>query len=158
MRPTAAKTIIPMDRWGKDHWSTLAYVEICTVDHQRAPGIGEVTRERMRANPCTHPMLAHLREWNPKCGTRLKGFKSHEETPDLCLAHHDDWDCLDDMEAAGLVEMYSTVNGYVQITNLGRHLAHQLREHKANGGTFASFEPNLKQGETREQATTATAG
>ncbi len=142
-----------MDRWGKDHWSTLAYVEICTVDHQRAPGIGEITRERMRANPCTHPMLAHSREWDPKCGTRLKGFKSHEETPDLCLAHHDDWDCLDDMEAAGLVEMYSTVNGYVQITNLGRRLAHQLREHKANGGTFASFEPNLKQGETREKAT-----
>lgn len=156
MRPTLERKTIPMDRWGKDHWSTLAYVEICTVDHQRAPGIGEITRERMRANPNTHPMLAHLSDWNPAHGTRLKGFKSHAETPDLCLPHHDDWDCLDDMEAAGLVEMYSTVNGYVQITALGRRIAHQLRDHKARGGTFASFEPHL-QGETRAQETTTTA-
>jgi hypothetical protein len=65
--------------------------------------------------------------------TRLKG-------PSDRVIGHDDWDCLQDLEAAGLVEIISRLAGIVHLTEKGNAVAFRLREHKWNGQTFATFE------------------
>lgn len=147
---------INIERWGKDHWSTLAYVETCCVDNKvEDTKIGRLNQRRMRCNPHTHPLLAHLPGWSPDHGTRLKGFQSPKETPELLLPDHDDWDCIDDMEAEGLAVIHSLVNFYVELTDEGLNVAAQLRIHKAQGGNFADFEPVLtREADDESPATT----
>lgn len=85
---------ITIDRWGKDHWSLLAYVESVCVD-----GHGEIDLRRMRCDADRHPGYAVRQGFDDnshkKYSTRLQDGE---------LQDHDDWDCLDDLEAAGLVE------------------------------------------------------
>ena len=120
---------VPMERWAKDHWSILAYIETCAVDHY-----GELDKRRMRANPDTHPM--HYVNtgciWMPLYGTRLKN-------PIETLSEHDDWDCIEDMEDYGLVELISSINGFIRLTDKGRKIVNKLREHKAAGKNYSEF-------------------
>jgi hypothetical protein len=124
----------PIEKWGKDHFSLLAYVEDVCV-HQQS-----IDRERMRCNPLIHPLLLGYRTGNLpgiiKDGkyaypTRLKGG--------AVIEGHDDWNVLDDLEEAGYLEIYSLVNGLVRMTQKGLVVASALRAHKANGGQFAEF-------------------
>jgi hypothetical protein len=145
---------IPVSRWGKDHWSLLAYVESLVVD---APDkVGTVNRQRVRCNPGRHPLLQGTRDgiWQPNYGTRLAGFFEYAQRTDLTAAEtagfflpeHDDWDCLDDLDVANLVETLSLINGKVLLTPVGSVIAAQLRLHKQQGGQFANFTaPNLFQ-------------
>lgn len=138
-------TYIPMDQWGQDHWSTLAYFETLTVDRK-----GLISNARMRCNPRLHrnfawmsPLSAHTAEG--EYPTRLKdGVKQ---------SGHDDWSCLEDMIAAGVVNgyfrqlsdaLFGNSQAYVELTDTGRALANELRAHKANGGTYANFEPKTE--------------
>lgn len=126
---------IPVEKWGRDHWSLLAYVESVCVDRQT------LDHRRMRCNQNTHPLLYRmppgLYPKGPfKYGTRLRGYFEDNAKQ---LADHDDWDCLDDLEAEGLVEIISMINGIVTMTDKGLKLSHTLREHKAKGGNFAGF-------------------
>ena len=115
-----------LDKWGKDHWSLLAYVETCCVDD-----CGTLDRKRMRCNEKRHPLLkATSHEWLPTWGTILKKGT---------IEYHDDWDCLDDLNDAGFVNEISMINGIVSITEKGTKVAHQIRKHKADGGTFSTF-------------------
>lgn len=138
----------PVSCFGKDHWSLLAYVESRCVDGNK--GVGTLARPHLRANPATHPLLAHATPtgWKDTYSTRLKGFFAFDERADvdkamnagLMLRGHDDWDCLDDLQDAGFVEILSLANGQVRMTDAGLDAAAQLRRHKARGGMFASFE------------------
>lgn len=114
-------------QFGKDHWSLLAYLETCCVDLS-----GEVDKRRMRCNGEEHPMLnVNGFEWDPKHGTRTKGG---------VLPNHDDWHCLDDLIAAGYVDLVGTMtNPVVALTTRGATMAEQLRRHKMAGGHFHSF-------------------
>jgi len=144
---------IPIDDWGKDHWSLLGYLETRVVETLKdSPSCGEINRAQIRCNVERH---GHLfsglledvgKRWHTKYGTRLRGFFREGQDNDLGrqLAHHDDWDCLDDMEAAGLIEVLSEINGYIRMTDDGHTVAGQLRDHLGRGGTFACFEPNLE--------------
>lgn len=120
---------VEIERFGKDHWSALAYVECCAVDNE-----GRSDNRRMRCDYTRHPGL-FAAEYFPadrKYPTILKGG---EELPD-----HDDWDCLDDLEAAGFIEQHGTgLNLVVRFTDLGYEVVHALREHKAQGNNFAEF-------------------
>lgn len=62
--------------WGRDHWSTLAYIETRIVDHSGVP-----SREHMRCDPKRHPLLAHdgSRGGSPS-PTRLTGGKGSTAT------------------------------------------------------------------------------
>ena len=111
-------------KWGKDHWSLLAYVETACVDEQ-----GKLDRRRMRCNENRHPLMTNMR-WNPDYCTRLKEGK---------IEGHDDWDCLEDLEVAGFIEIISLINGFVRMTELGMRVATQIRSHKVGGGHFATF-------------------
>jgi hypothetical protein len=133
--------------FGKDHWSMLAYVESCCVDG--AKGIGQLDRRRVRCNGNTHPLLNANATvaWKDEYSTRLAGFFDFEHRADpaqasaagLQILGHDDWDCLDDLEAAGFVEILTLANAAVRMTDEGNRVAGLLRTHKANGGQFAQF-------------------
>lgn len=133
----------------------LAYVESCCVDGR--DGVGTLDRRRVRCNANTHPMLSAELDvagmgWKLSYSTRLAGFFDFAERSDpekaiaagLQLRDHDDWDCLDDLEAAGYVETLSLVNGFVKMTPLGCEVAAKLRAHKAEGGHFAGFRLNAE--------------
>ena len=87
-------------------------------------------------------------EWKPEWGTRLKGFaidKNYEVIDkSLRLPNHDDLDCFDDLENAGLIENLGTgLNPAAKLTKKGFAIASELRKHKADGGSFSNFK--LKQ-------------
>ena len=138
---------VAVERFGKDHWSLLAYVETRCVDGKG--GVGSLVPAHLRGNPATHPLLANYLPtgWKQSYSTRLKGFFQYPGRGDPARAiadgfmvdGHDDWDCLDDLEAAGYLEVLSLSNPAVQLTPLGIEVAAKLRKHKAQGGLFASF-------------------
>ena len=91
-----------------DHFSTLLYVESRCVDYG-----GKLD-------------LQHLRRWGDrgKYPTRLQdGVK---------VDGHDDFGCIDDMEAAGwLVNTGTGVNMLIRLTDLGWYIAGFLRRYAA---------------------------
>lgn len=124
--------MIEIEQFGKDHWSLLAYVEARYMDNR-----GILDHRNMRCNIEKHPLFAtpvqaHFR-WRPEYGTKLKDGTRLED--------HDDWDCLEDLERAGLVEIISMINGFVRLTPRGKEIACQLRLYKLNGGNYAEFSP-----------------
>jgi hypothetical protein len=132
--------MITMDRFGKDHWSTFAYIETRCVDYKGVPD-----RAHMRCNENNHPGLCDFRtpKWNPEHGTRLHGYFEDRNNPDLFVAGHDDWDCADDLEEAGLIEIGGTgIHPIFKMTELGNKIAAQIRAHKASGKMFATFVPS----------------
>lgn len=128
---------VPIADFGRDHWSTFAYVETLCVDKDGIPD-----RRRMRCHPQRHALLAHLDRWDKKYGTRLKG---HMEDFPKVLPMHDDWDCIDDLIAAGLMRNKGTgINPVFQLTEWGLAIAAALRAHKVRGGTFSTFDHELE--------------
>lgn len=116
-----------IEHFGKDHWSTFAYAETCCVDDR-----GRLVNERLRINGNTHPVRDGSR-WQASYGTRIRGGG-------IC-PDHDDIDCLDDLEEAGLLEQVGTmINPVIRFTDEGQAVAAKLRAHKMNGGNFATFE------------------
>lgn len=138
--PGNRESYVHFSRWGKDHWSTLAYVECRAVDDG-----GVLDNRRMRTNPRLHRTLVGVTFGQMQDGsaypTRLKDGE---------IEPHDDWSCLEDMAAYGLLNMYvRTTNdrevfgcdqAKVELTEVGQIVAAELREHKASGGNFAGFE------------------
>jgi hypothetical protein len=137
-------THIPIEKWGKDHWSTFAYIETRAVDHH-----GYLDNRQMQPRNTHYPC-------------RLKGYDP--EKPETFVVGHGDWGCLEDMVAEGLVAPgpealpqsatgripWSDVTtkrpahtNQVRLTEKGIAIAGQLRGHKARGGNFATFEPDL---------------
>ena len=140
--------ITPVDRFGKHHWSLLAFIQ--TLCRSRVDGVGSIERRHVRTNEHRHPLLAanaHLTPWKPEYSTRLAGFFAFEDRNDLeksvaagfQLLDHDDWDVLDDLNAAGLVETLSLTNGSVRMTPAGVEVADLIGAHKTKGGAFADF-------------------
>ncbi|MEK6832546.1 MAG: hypothetical protein AABY32_00735 [Nanoarchaeota archaeon] len=133
--------------FGKDHWSLLAYIETRVIDNNVAMFTGELDRSHLRCNPITHGILLDPRrsmrpvpkEWD--YGTRLNGYWNSDDTinKDRQIPGHDDWDCLEDFEEAGLIEIMSTINAFVMLTSKGLGICEKIRKHKASGENFASF-------------------
>lgn len=120
---------VPMSKWAKDHWSAFAYLETRVVDKRGIPDI-----EHMRCDRARHPGLAHRGSYGKIVGTKLKGGAIRKD--------HDDWDCIDDIEAAGLIKIGGTgINPVWKLTKAGNEMAGRLRAHKGDGGRFAEFEP-----------------
>ncbi len=125
------KPSVEVSQWGKDHWTTFAYLE-----HRAVEKNGAIDNERMRCDPKRHPGLANSanRMFNKTYPTILKdGSEKH---------NHDDWDCFEDLIAMGLVTWEGTgIHPVVKFTDKGFLMASRLRTHKANGGSFKNFEP-----------------
>lgn len=135
-KPTTAKNVkqrttkpVPLSKFGKDHWSTFAYIETRCVDHGGVPSI-----PHMRCDKDRHPFFAHSGS-DKKYPTRAKSGE---------IKNHDDWDCLDDCELVGFVENTGTnLHRVYKMTPLGCAVASQLRKHKADGGNFGDFIPRI---------------
>jgi hypothetical protein len=165
-------------RFGKDHWSTFAYVETRAVDHK-----GTIEHDHMRCDTDRHPMLALAGRRTSVVGFGMSGPSAKYPTfaKGEQIENHDDYDCLDDLVAAGLLAVamppvvdrtFRTAYGHVirdtdgsvvepgfgtgmieqnvlmkhatwSLTDKGHVVAAALRQHKANGGSFSTFEPDL---------------
>lgn len=141
------------ERFGKDHYSTLAYVESRCVDHD-----GALEAAHMRCNARRHRLLASTglrtsqitrdRGWRDSWGSILK----NGEQP---YPKHDDWDCVEDLIACGWMEVaewephvpahpdsqFGSRKIRLALTEEGRRIAAALREHKMDGGGFGTFVP-----------------
>ena len=125
---------IPTSKWGKDHWSTFAYLETRMVTYR-----GKIENRHMRCNNRLHRQFAHVKNCQ-EYPTRLKDGEKF---------NHDDWSCLEDMVAAGYFEAdFRNVGGKifgggkarVRITPEGKLVAAMIRAHKMAGGRYADFE------------------
>lgn len=156
MKSPATLPLIPVADFGKDHWSLLAYLESCVVDpadSRLTPARGGVStlpaktaqlnKERIRCNEQRHPFhrVNTLVQWQPSYGTRLAGYwlPDGSKAPARQIRDHDDWDALNDLEAAGFAEVVNEANAIVRITDAGITMAGRLRAHKCGGGNFANF-------------------
>lgn len=142
------RDIVPMRLWGKDHWTTFAYIETCCVDRE-----GRLDLERMRCDPRVHRNLA-----NTANRVATGGGQYPTRLADGTEAHgHDDWSCAEDAVALGLLTMddegaiqrgsYLSRHGRVvqghsprfSLTKQGAEVAALLRQHKASGGGTSTF-------------------
>ena len=131
---TTTKTPTPVALFGKDHWSTFAFLEHVAVNKDGI--IGMDGRERMRCDPDIHPGLTNSanRFSSTKYPTRLKDGSE--------IKAHDDWSCFEDLEEAGLVEWKGTgINPVVVFTERGLKVAGKIRAHIQRGGNYNDFEP-----------------
>ena len=120
---------VPIDQWGRDHWSTLLYAETVCVDESGRPNIN-----RMRCNPRSHRRYAHMGSSSPCSPTRLR----YDEK----LHGHDDWDCVQDMRDAGLLQYGEDDSGpFWLLTDFGWKVAGLARRHCARRGRFDDFAP-----------------
>ncbi|KKN40772.1 hypothetical protein LCGC14_0729880 [marine sediment metagenome] len=126
---------IPMSKWGKDHWSTLAYLETLAVDNS---GFAKPNNPRMRTNEIRHP---HLVGNIGYISSALGGSKYPTRLKDGEVKGHDDWDCVDDAIEETLVEDIGTgLNRLYKFTKLGKKAMAKLRQFKMDGGNFGDFE------------------
>lgn len=118
-----------MQSFGRDHWNVLAYVETRAVDHK-----GVLDPRQMRCNSNRHPGLnLNGFEWMDGWSTRVKEGQ---------WSGHDDWDCVDDLQRMGLLTLDGTgLHPIAKLTPQGVDMAHALRRHKMQGGSFSDFEP-----------------
>ncbi len=124
---------IPMGRWGKDHWSTLAYLETLAVDYD---GWAKPVNARMRTNEIRHP---HLVGDSYMIGA-LNGSTYPTKLKDGEVKGHDDWDCVDDAIEESLIEDVGTgLNRAYKFTKLGKEVMAKLRQFKMDGGNFGDF-------------------
>lgn len=121
---------VPEEEWGKDHFSTLLYLETRWVDHK-----GMVKNANMRTDPDLHPEFVDQRfisHGSKKYPTRLQ--KGREKSD------HDDWSCWKDMAAVGLVSLWVCGNvAKVDFNDSGLSLVGRLRKHKAEGKGLTTF-------------------
>lgn len=144
-------TTIAIERWGKDHWSTLLYVETRIVDHG-----GSLSADRMRCIRDRHPdaYLAkrHTTAFFPdeadatRYPTRLRDGEK--------VFDHDDYDCLADMIDEGVIvelaavllhrhsdpEDASDPRSVWRLTPRGEQIVGALRAHRGHGGNLRDFE------------------
>jgi hypothetical protein len=141
---------VPMSHWGKDHWSTLGYVEHVDRTHR-----GKIDNAKMRCNERLHARFAQSSV--PGQSVSGRGYPTRLRD-DVEIEPHDDWSCLEDMAAHGIVHLFFVENGTTSykarafLTEKGRVLANQLNTHKGRGKTWETFEPDQEalSGESEE--------
>lgn len=149
---------IPIEKFGRDHWSMLGYMETVMVE---CAGFQIGYDPRVRSN------RTHWRVMREQCPKPLRPMKA----PDLGYQpmkpehatrlidgttaenFHDDWCCVQDMAKTGLLMLKGETQAcsvedieprvFVVLTPLGEQIAAQLRQHKMKGGVFATFCPTI---------------
>jgi hypothetical protein len=165
--PGRSEGDVAISRWGRDHWTLLRYLH---SRHLAASGADPVVEhQRLRINPERHNAQAisdwptQGSPWTSESGTRLKGY---EDDPDsivspkaaqdakLQIGYHDDIDCLEEIEAEGLLDILSTAHGIYRMTPEGIALSRALETHLAAGSPLDRFDPQPERdGSTASTAT-----
>jgi len=129
----ARQPLATLESFGRDHWTTFLYIEVRCVDHGGIPN-----KVHMRCDRRRHPWFVHM---DPADGlheggypTRLRGGAE--------LHDHDDWDCVADLIAEGLLEnLGSAINPVYRLTAEGVRVASLLRVYKSTKKTVDGFSP-----------------
>lgn len=131
---------VPMERWGKDHWTTLLYLENVAVDHR-----GVIEAVKMRTSRRNWRLAGKMHGQanimdKDQYPTRLKptGVERVEYQGVDLLGGHDDWECMTDMRDAGLLtyEVEDELSRnyplkvVVKMTPEGRKVAGEARERR----------------------------
>jgi hypothetical protein len=87
--PTEWRNRIPPEEWGIDHWSTLMYAETRVVNYG-----GTINYLHMRCDGSVHEGLEHA---------VMAGCAPTRRHDGSDVALHDDYSCLEDMHASGLL-------------------------------------------------------
>jgi hypothetical protein len=151
---------VPIDLFGKDHWSTLAYAETCLVDRGGFQvGFDARMRQgrahfRVMARDCPRPK--HNRG-GPNMGMVMAPEHSTILKDGSVVQGHDDWHCVQDLVNAGLMgakvpntDTILPLTDAVEpgmgmgLTPLGQRVIGQLRAWKAFGGGFGDFAPQIE--------------
>ena len=114
--------------WGTDHWSTFAYalMRVRKAQESRPTGdgtTGHLGLAQMRTNGLRHPDLKWAPNWRPEGNGKEKLYPTRIKAG-IEVLWHDDWDCLRDMEAYGLLKLKS--RNTVEITESGIDVARQI--------------------------------
>lgn len=124
---------VPVPRWGHDHWTTFGYAVGRIVEHG-----GVLDARAMRTDASLHPGLGARdpmtfgEPTGARYPTRLREGK--------IASPHDDWSCLDDAEAAGLLTNVGTgIDRRYELTALGKRAALALAEHRLAKLPVAAF-------------------
>src|SRR4029079_15268500 len=103
----------------------ILYIESRCVDHA-----GRLDDRNLRCNPERHTGHVKHGPWETAYGTRL--------SDGVVLAAHDDWDCIDDLEAAGLIERHgSAINSVFRLTSEVLCMVVMLRKERQERTTKA---------------------
>jgi len=133
-----------IETFGKDHWSLFAYIGTRVSDYK-----GKLDLAHLRIkNPALQQNMLGTMMWKPEYGTRLKGYWNQDgsKNTSLLLLDHDDFDCLDDLEEAGLIKSFGTgLNPAYQLTKLGAKIHSELLLHKQAGKNFSDFSADLQE-------------
>lgn len=142
--PWPQREAVPVEKWGRDHWTTLAYVETRCVDEK-----GVLNGDHLRCSLSRHPDLRGYQQVvsdldGDKYPTRLKKGE--------LLENHDDWSCLEDMMILGMLVVeiteHQTGRGQIRgsrvtLTDYGWEIAGRLRKFKGEGGNYGDFDPGV---------------
>lgn len=141
--------------FGRDHWSTLAYMETVMVD---CHGFQVGNDPRMRSNRRNYRVMreqcyAPKRTGVPprECGVVMAPEHGSRLNDGTVVDGHDDWSCVQDMAKAGLLlveegSAWSLADPediepgvVVRLSARGMEIATALRAHKTSGGSFGNF-------------------
>ncbi len=133
---------VPPELWGRDHWSTLAYIETKLVDGPYKVCFDPHMRQGRRhyrvllGKPNGRKTPANAMVMRPEYGSRL--------ADGTYLPWHDDWHCVQDMVKAGLFEDGVWDVGFkLKLTDLGSMVTAALRKLKSEGGSFSTCNGEL---------------
>jgi len=144
---------VPVAKFGKDHWSTLAYAETVMVDCGGFQvGLDPHMRQgrrhyRVMREQCIRPK--RMGRVSPDMAMIMDMKYSTRLNDGTMVESHDDWHCVQDMAEAGYFRVGAEPatadrvepGVILHLSPLGRTVADALRQHKANGGTFSTFVP-----------------
>ena len=102
---TSATTPIPTESWGKDHWSTLAYLEEIMVDGPCVVRLDPHMRQKQDRHVIFGPTARDVDRLRSKVMGDGYGSRLADGT---VVPDHDDWDCVSDAMHAGFVVITGT--------------------------------------------------
>lgn len=127
-----------INQFGKDHWDLFTHIEYRIMNHQ-----GRLSLVHLRVkNPALQQNMMGINMWKAEYGTRLFGYwnKDGSVNSKLRILNHDDFDCLDDLEEAGLIKSFGTgLNPVYKLTKKGVKVVGLLTLHKQEGKNYADF-------------------
>ncbi len=132
--------IVPESNFGRDHLSTLVYVDSVMVDYA---GFEIGLDARMRSHRDNWRWLSE-RDARHAHGSKRDGAVSQNGTllrnADI-VKHHDDWDCLVDTAVAGYFDRETPwqVGDILRLSDRGAAVAHAFRRYRIHGGSYADF-------------------
>jgi hypothetical protein len=134
--------MIPMEFWGKGHWSILAYIEAVMVE---CAGFQVGFDPRMTQNRRNFRVMQEMCPRPKRTSTPHGGVAMDDKWSTLLnnsqrVIGHDDWCCIQDIAAEGLLSATSfEPKDTLHLSEKGKDLAAKLRVHKQEGGMYATF-------------------